>query len=132
MKGFVTVLLCAMASSAMADNLVCTGYGYTPNPEDFHSIKVDPIEPYMFTVTNAHITTQVGAVYSKVDPSIVGFEELDVAAYVDSGNHHVLYIYKNGKNTEVGISALVDDSDTMYGDKELFTQCSSKPLVANK
>lgn len=126
MKRMVVALGLLWASTALADDImVCKMGGYTAEPENFHNIKVEPIVEGRFDITPERVVKlNIGVVYDVVDPSTVGFENLDVKAYVNRGRTEVLYLYKNGKNVEIGISALIDDSDAMYGDKTLYTDCS--------
>ncbi|MNM20149.1 hypothetical protein D3C81_304820 [compost metagenome] len=125
MKQLILMLGVVFSLSAVADEkLVCTQYGYTPNPENFHDIKVEHIDPYVFTITKERVVTQIGRVYEVVDPSTVGFEDLDIVAYANRYAHEVLYLYKNGDKTEIGISTLIDDSDAFYGDKALYSGCN--------
>lgn len=107
------------------DVLVCKESGYTAEPENFHDIKVEPSVAGRFEITPERvIQLNIGVVFDIVDPSTVGFENLDIKAYINRARHEVLYLYKNGKNTEIGISTLVDDSDVFYGDKTLYASCS--------
>lgn len=130
MKKLILMLGVVFSVSAMAADdatMVCSGYGYTQQPENFHDIKVEQIDPYKFSISKERIVTQIGRVYEIVDPSTVGFEELDIKAYANQLAHEVLYLYKNGDKTEIGISTLIDDSDAFYGDKALYTDCSYQP-----
>lgn len=126
-------VFCMLVGSVASSNelLVCQQWGYTPYPEDFHNIKTEPLE-YVFNISPNKVTTAIGRVYEVVDPRTVGFENLDIVAYQTPGSDHVLYVYKKGSRTEIGISQLVDDSDALYGDKELFTDCHYKPEGASQ
>lgn len=125
MKKLILMLGVVFSVSALADEtMVCHNYGYTAEPENFHDIKVEPMEPYKFYVSKEKIVTQIGRVYEVVDPSTVGFEDLDIVAYANRAAHEVLYIYKNDDKTEIGISTLIDDSDAFYGDKAVYTGCN--------
>ena len=126
MKRIVIALGLLWATAALGnDVMVCKKGGYTAEPENFHNIKVEPIVEGRFDITPERVVKlNIGVVYDVVDPSTVGFENLDIKAYVNRGRTEVLYLYKNGKNVEIGISELIDDSDAMYGDKTLYTDCS--------
>lgn len=130
MKQIIIALGLLWSVNAMAtDVMVCKQGGYAANAEDFHNIKVEDIVETHFEVTPERIiNTNVGIVFNIVDPSTVGFEDLDIKAYMNRDRNEVLYLYKNDSNQlEIGVSALIDDSDAMYADKTLYTSCSFEP-----
>jgi hypothetical protein len=127
MKQIIIALGLLWSVNAMAtDVMVCKQGGYAANAEDFHNIKVEDIVETRFEITPERvINTNVGIVFDIVDPSTVGFEDLDIKAYMNRYRNEVLYLYKNdSKQLEIGVSALIDDSDAMYADKTLYTSCS--------
>lgn len=141
MKQIIIALGLLWSVNAMAtDVMVCKQGGYAANAEDFHNIKVEGIVETRFEITPERIiNTNVGIVFDIVDPSTVGFEDLDIKAYMNRYRNEVLYLYKNDSGQlEIGVSALIDDSDAMYADKTLYTSCSfeqqggSQRAVASK
>lgn len=139
MKRILIAMSLIWSAGAMAEVMVCKQGGYAATAEEFHEIKVEDIAEARFEITPERVMNlNVGIPFEVVDPSTVGFEDLDIKAFMNRARNEVLYIYKNGKKTEIGISQLIDDSDAMYADKTLYTSCEfeqqggSQHVVASK
>lgn len=132
MKRIVIALGLLWTTAALGnDVMVCSKGGYTAEPENFHNIQIEPIVEGRFEVSTGQVVKlNIGAVYYSVDPSTVGFDDegLDVKTYLNSTRHEVLYMYKNGEQVEIGISTLIDDSDAMYADKTVYTECDLRQI----
>lgn len=128
MKRILIAMGLCWSVNATAEVMVCKQGGYAATAEAFHDIKVEDIEETRFEITPERVMNlNVSIPFEIVDPSTVGFEDLDIKAYMNRARHEVLYLYKNGNKNEIGISVLIDDSDAMYGDKTLYTSCEFEP-----
>lgn len=127
MKAVVKIavaLLSLGVSAAFAGDgtMVCKQWGYTDNPEKFHEIKILKGE-HNFEI-NGSCVTYADKIYKSMDPEFVDMAGLAIT-YFNFNNDEVLYIYENEKGEqEVGISKLEDDSDVMFADKAVYTDCS--------
>lgn len=119
----IVVVLCVWAGAARAADqvLVCQNYGHTDKAEDFHSIKTLPlISRFKIEGTNVSFGTST---FKSVDPSMVGLEGLAITYFLDN-EEKVLYLYTNDQgDREVGISRVEKDTDSVFGDKSVFTDC---------
>lgn len=131
MNRFIALIIVLLSFSVNAETLVCQEWGYSPNPEGFHSIKLEKIES-TFYVSDEKVTKYpIGTTYSKVDPATVGLEDIQAETY--KVGLELLYIYKDKGAIRIGVSHLVEDSDVYFGDKELFSDCSyAKPSGGSK
>lgn len=109
-------------ASAAEQTLVCKQYGHTDKAEDFHSIKTLPLTS-TFKLEGTNVVFG-DVTFKSVDPSMVGLEGLAITYYL-ANEEKILYFYMNDEgNREVGISHVEEDSDTIFGDKSLFTDCN--------
>jgi len=127
MKAVVKVAVALLSLSAVSafagqGTMICKQWGYTDNPEHFHDIKVLS-GTHNFEINGSRVT-YAGKTFKSMDPEFVDMQGLAIT-YFNFNNDEVLYIYENEKGEqEVGISKLEDDSDTMFADKALYTDCS--------
>lgn len=122
MFAVIAFVLAGNAVAGTTDTITCEQYGYTNNPDNFFDIPVEAKQS-VFKV-DAYSVTYGGATYNVIDPDMVGLEGVAVV-YKDSKNNQLLYLYTNelgGK--EVGVSNIPEDSDTFFGDKSVYKQCT--------
>ena len=117
---WLAVFFCGI-SEAKSDELVCHSYGHTNDSSEFHSIKVRLKETHFFfdqtgvTVGSRH--------YNPIDPAEVGLEGLAVT-YLLEKEEQVLYLYRNDYGMEIGVSYIDPDTDTIFADKSLYSDCN--------
>lgn len=134
MKRILIAMSLIWSAGAMAEVMVCKQGGYAATAEEFHEIKVEDIAEARFEITPERVMNlNVAIPFEIVDPSTVGFEDLDIKAYMNRTRNEVLYLYKNEEDKfEIGVSTLIDDSDAMYADKTLYTNCSFETLEKDR
>ena len=121
MKLIITALLILCSVNAFAGTMVCQEWGYANSPEEFHNIKLEKLENHFVISPEGTVWSASGRTYTKVDPEQYDLVDPNVTVY--KLGLELLYVYKEGKNTNIGISHLVEDSDSLFGDKELFSDC---------
>jgi len=127
MMGGLTALIIILMfttrpAQAAEQQLVCQNYGYTDKAEDFHSIKTLPLVS-TFKLEGSDVVFG-DDVFKSVNPEMVGLEGLAITYYLDT-EEKILYFYTNDEGQrEVGISHVEKDSDTVFGDKSVFTNCA--------
>lgn len=118
----VALIFAGNAFAGTTDTITCEQYGYTNNPDNFQDIVVHA-QRTVFKV-DAYNVTLGNTNYRVIDPDMVGLSGLAVV-YKDDKNNQLLYLYMNELGEkEVGISNIEDDSDTFFGDKGVYKQCT--------
>lgn len=118
----IAFVLAGNAVAGTTDTITCAQYGYTSNPDDFANIPV-AAKQSVFKVTGLSVSLDE-KVYDVIDPEMVGLEGLAVV-YKDSKNNQLLYLYMNDDGEkEIGVSNIPEDSDTFFGDKGVYKQCT--------
>lgn len=120
----ITTLLVSLAVKANEDSFVCHQYGFTQDPERFHSLSMSP-QVHTFDITADRVIYQ-GRLFIGVEPRDYDFDDT-VVTYLNAERNEILYFYLVDEQPEIGISRLVEDSDTFFSDKALFTHCSFIP-----
>ncbi len=123
MKWIITAFAILCSCNTLAATMVCKEWGYANSPDDFHSIKLEKQETSFVVSEEQVVKASIGRVYSKVDPESFDLVDLNVTVY--KLGLELLYIYEEEGKTNIGISHLVEDSDTFFGDKELFADCKT-------
>jgi hypothetical protein len=104
------------------ETMVCTQYGHTSNPEQFHSMGVKPRISVFITSQKSVIFGE--ELFSPVDAADYDMEGL-ANTYLSRTQNKILYLYTNEQGEkEIGISKLEDGTDSFFGDKSLFAKCS--------
>jgi hypothetical protein len=125
-KGLLILML--LAGVVQADEtLMCGQYGYTDKSENFHRMNLLPLIS-IFEVSKDEVKFG-NEVFKKSDPKLVDMDGL-ATTYVQPDSNKLLYVYKNeqGKQ-EIGISLIKEDTDDLFADKSVFTDCETKATV---
>ena len=118
----IAFVLAGNATAGTIDTITCAQYGYTSDPDNFADIPV-AAKQSVFKVTGLTVSLE-GKTYKVIDPEMVGLEGLAVV-YKDSKNNQLLYLYMNDDGEkEIGVSNIPEDSDTFFGDKSVYKQCT--------
>lgn len=123
MKKFVFAALVLWSSLALSlETMVCTQYGHTDNPEEFHTMERESLVTVF--ITSPNFIAAGDEQYNPVDPEDYDMKGL-ANTYLSSTKNKILYLYTNEYGEkEIGISRLEDGTDTLFKDKSVFAKCS--------
>lgn len=107
-------------SEVRADELICQGYGYIPSLDGASNIQAKMKKSRFFFNRDGAIIG--GRRFTPMDPAEVGLEGLAVT-YFSEEDDSVLYLYQNDGKVEIGISHIDRDTDTIFSDKAMYTDC---------
>lgn len=118
----VLVMWAGSVSAGTTTTITCEQYGHTNDPEAFFDMPTYPSKA-TFKVDGTKVVLGE-TTFSIIDPDMVGLKGLAVV-YKDAKNNQLLYLYTNESGEkEVGVSVIEDASDTFFGDKGVYKQCT--------
>ena len=125
-KFLIAGVMLGLSASALADvTVVCQNTGYTANPDNFHSIVTQiKTSAFLIDVEGIHLENTV---YPPSNPDKVGLQGL-AATYSQPKQDKVVYLYETDNGSpEIGISRIEDNSDAVFADKTLYSNCTFEP-----